>query len=123
MDQHYATFVELLASMSPDLEAARIETIDWWQPDEPPSTAMLAALGHRIAEKLGCLDLDTTQRIFSLVEDGVASGSDSLATAVASGFLEALAGDAVRQPGLWDRVSPLLGPRSLQHAQSWIAPC
>lgn len=114
-------FAGLLAAASGGVKAAHQEVLDDWRPEEPPVTTVFAALGYRIAEEFDSADGDTNRRIFSLIEEAMESDDQSLATAVATGLIEALVTRAVQNESLWKRMAPLLGPLSLHHAEAWLA--
>jgi hypothetical protein len=114
-------FVSLLVAASGGLQATYREVLDEWRPEEPPVTTLFAALGDRIAEDFGRAGVDTNRRMFSLIEQAMESSDRGLVTAVATGLIEALVTRAVRSEGLWKEMAPLLGPRSLHHAEAWLA--
>ncbi|BGE88063.1 hypothetical protein Ms3S1_p21110 (plasmid) [Methylosinus sp. 3S-1] len=115
-------FLGLLVAASGGVKAAYQETLDEWRPEEPPVTTLFAALGDRIAENFGSADVDTNRRLFSLIEQAMESSDQGLVTAVATGLIEALATRAVQSASLWQQMTPLLGPRSLRHAEAWLSP-
>ncbi len=114
-------FVGLLATASGGVQTAYQKVIAEWQPEEPPVTTLFAALGERIAEDFSSAGVDTNRRMFSLIEQAMGSSDQRLVTAVATGLIEALVTRAVRSEGLWDKIGPLLGPRSRHHAAAWLA--
>lgn len=114
-------FVELLAAASGGARAAYHEVLDEWRPDEPPTTILFSALGNQIAEEFNCADTETNNRVFSLIEQAMQSNDQRLTTAVATGLIEALVNRAVQSAGLWNEMAPLLGPKSLHHAEAWLS--
>jgi hypothetical protein len=114
-------FVSLLAAASGGVQAAYQEALFEWRPEEPPVTTLFAALGDRIAEDFGRAGFDANRRIFSLIEQAMESSDQGLVTAVATGLIEALVTRAVRTDHLWKEMASLLGPRSLHHAEAWLA--
>ena len=114
-------FVELLAAASGGARAAYHEVLDEWRPDEPPTTILFSALGNQIAEEFNCADTETNNRVFSLIEQAMQSNDQRLTTAVATGLIEALVNRAVQSTGLWNEMAPLLGPKSLHHAEAWLS--
>ncbi|OAI23998.1 hypothetical protein A1351_18505 [Methylosinus sp. R-45379] len=110
-----------LVAASGGVQAAYEEILDAWGSEEPPVTTLLAALGYRIAEDFDSTDVDANRRLFSLIEQAMESGDNGLRTVVATGLIEALAVRAVQTEGLWKRMAPLLGPRSLYHAEAWLS--
>ena len=114
-------FIELLIAMSGGLLATHQTTLDEWRPDVPPVTTLFAALGARIAVESDDASEATNQKIFSLVEGAMECGDTQLTTAVATGLLEGLVGRAARTTGKLERITPFLGPRSLQHVKAWMS--
>ncbi|GAB1848684.1 hypothetical protein MyNCGM683_35600 [Achromobacter xylosoxidans] len=111
----------LLSVVSNRAQTAYQDVIDEWQPEEPPVTESFAALGYQIAEDCRCADTDANLRTFSLIEEAMESGDQELLTAVATGLIEALVTRAAQVEGLWAQVAPVLGPRSLHHAEGWLS--
>ncbi|WP_138411839.1 hypothetical protein [Stutzerimonas nosocomialis] len=114
-------FVGLLVKTSDGVQAAYQEVLSEWQPDKPPVTTLFAALGDRIAVDFVCAGAPANRRIFFLIEQAMESSDQELVTAVATGLIEALVTRAVRSDGLWKQMAPLLGPKSLHHAEAWLA--
>lgn len=114
-------FVGLLVAASGGVQAAYQEALDEWRPEKPPVTTLFAALGDRIAEDFGRTGVDTNRRIFSLIEQAMESRDQELVAAAATGLIEALVTRAVRSERLWKEMAPLLGLRSLHHAEAWLA--
>ncbi|KAA5918991.1 hypothetical protein F1536_29020 [Achromobacter xylosoxidans] len=115
-------FIRCLFSVVSDrAQTAYRDVIDEWQPEEPPVTELFAALGYQIAEDFRCADTDANLRTFSLIEKAMESGDQELITAVATGIIEALVTRAAQVEGLWAQVAPVLGRRSLHHAESWLS--
>lgn len=121
MEPSCKNFVNLLTQLSPGLEATQRETLSDWLPDDPPITTMFAALGDRIADDFDRVSQQVNQQIFNLLETAMESGDIALVTAVATGLIEALVSRAAQVEGLWLRMRPFLGFRSLLHAQAWLA--
>lgn len=113
-------FIRLLSVASNGVQEAYQDVLDEWRPEEPPVTMLFAALGYRIADDFFCTNTDANLRIFSLIEQAVESGDQELLTAVTTGLIEALVTRAVQIEGLWSQLVPMLGPRSLQHADAWL---
>lgn len=121
MDVRCQEFIDSLIALSHGLRAAWRETVEYWKPDEPPITTLFAAFGHRIAEDFDNVGADANRRVFLLIEKAMGSGHTELVTAVATGLIEALVAQAAQREGLWQRMSPSLGPLSLHHANAWLA--
>ena len=114
-------FVSFLIAASGAIQAAYQEVLDEWRPEQPPITTLFAALGNRIAADFGSAGVDTNRRVFTLIEQAMESSDQALVTAVATGLIEALVTRAAQSESLWKEMTPLLGPRSLHHAEAWFA--
>lgn len=122
MEKSCYEFIDALIEQPAGLQATYWETIEYWAPDEPPVTTLFAALGARIAEDFNNTEMHENLRIFRLVETALTSGNTELATAVATGLIEAIIARAWRQKDLWPHISPMLGDLSRKHAEAWLAP-
>lgn len=123
MEKSCHKFINTLIERTASLQATYRETIDYWEPDEPPVTTMFAALGSRIADDFDSIETDINWITFRLIEEAMAGDDNNLKTAVATGLLEAIIATAWRHEGLWSRISPMLGDMSRKHADAWLAPC
>lgn len=120
MKESIALFIRELVALAPGLGAAYQDTIDYWGPDEPPVTVALSDLGHRVVDDFSSVDATVNESVFRAIESALGSGDGEVATAVATGILEAMIGRAIRV-GIWERVQPMLGERSTSHAAVWTA--
>ena len=118
----HEVFLGSLIDASSGIRAAYQEVQDEWLPEEPPITRLYAALGYRIAEEFPSADVATNRHIFSLIEEAMEKGDRNLMVAVATGLIEALATRSSQIENLWQQIEPHLGPRSLHHAEAWLAP-
>ncbi|UJB19124.1 MULTISPECIES: DUF7674 family protein [Lysobacter] len=114
-------FLSLLVATSDGVQAIYQEVVDDWLPEDPPVTTLFAALGDRIAEEFTDGGADSNLHIFALIEQAMENGDEKLATAVATGLIEAMVARAVQSENQWKQMAPLLGPRSLHHAESWLS--
>ena len=115
-------FVEALVRESPGLQAVYREDLDYWAPDEPPVTVLFGALGRRIVEEFEQAGTDANQRIFALIESGMADKDlqGEFSTALATGLIEALVNKAERM-NLWQPISESLGKLSRDYVDAWFA--
>ncbi|MFI8384437.1 hypothetical protein [Pseudomonas sp. NPDC079086] len=121
MDEDCRGFIAALIAQAPALESALRETLEYWEPDEPPVTILFAALGERMVDEFNSAGADANQRRFHLIESAMNSSNSDLVTAVATGLLEAIVSAASRQEGLLPRVSLMLGKLSRRHVNAWLA--
>ncbi len=115
-------FLDSLGAISAGVKSAEQEMLKEWFPELPPVTTLFAAVGYRIAEDFDKNGEQINRSLFSLIESAMKSDDLVLGTAVATGLLEALVGRVAQEEGLWVRISPLLGPSSLHHAEAWMSP-
>lgn len=113
-------FLPLLLSASAGVRAEHRKVVEAWAPEQAPVTVLYGALGFRIAREFAATDIETCRRLFALIEQAMERGDTALATAVATGLIEALGTYAVQVEGLWETIAPLLGPRSRHHAEAWL---
>jgi len=112
-------FLLSLASKSPVLNETLDRCFLRWRPEEPPITVAFGELGHAVGEHFHDLPIETQQKIFAQIEEGMVSSDEGLATAVATGLIEALVTESDRRTELWSQFEKLLGPESLKHAVCW----
>ncbi|UFZ03819.1 hypothetical protein LQG66_32225 [Bradyrhizobium ontarionense] len=116
----YEEFVRELTAASSNVQATYQAVVNDWRPESPPVTVLFGYLGDQIADDFSHVGIDVNRRIFSLVEQAMESRDQRLLTATATGLIEALANRAGRTRGQWEQIVPLLGPRSLHHAEAWL---
>jgi hypothetical protein len=121
MENSYREFINILIEQSAGLRATYHETLEYWEPDEPPITTLFGELGGQIVEDFYKVGKDVNQQIFKLIEAAMASGDDKLITAVATGLIEAIVAKAARQEDLWRNVSLMFGDLSRKHAEAWLS--
>lgn len=123
-------YLDLLAVSEVLAAADRAEIASWRGPDAddtdldpaggdvPPLSIRLGTLGRKFAEHSTELTAQQRHEVLRVLEEVQVSGTESDATAVATGFFEALlsAGDrgSDLRP-LW----PDIGPRSRAHCLAW----
>jgi hypothetical protein len=121
MNAQFVSFVQKVTALSPGLGAAHQETLNYWAPDSPPLTVALGELGRRVVDDFNSVDFATNDAVFNAIEDAFANGDWELSTAVATGMIEAIVGQAIRI-GIWDEVLPMFGKLSASHAIAWASP-
>ena len=90
-------------------------------PDMEMPVLWMSSVGHAIAAVLPSLPAASQRAVLDLVEDQMASGSELLRTAVATGLLEALAHDMDRARVPRNLVLSLLGGQSRAYLDAWDA--
>ena len=114
------TLIEELAAGSEVLSMALREADEYWAPDSPPATTLLADYARRLVQFSANPALPETQRALLIVESAMVSGDLELMTIAATGFIEGLTRCASRQNVLAPFLAAL-GPKSRCHADAWLA--
>ena len=118
MNEDTQRFLAEITALSNGLAEAHRETIEYWEPDSPPVTIAFAEIGHRLVDEFEAMDPGTRTSVFHLIEERIESDDEELATAIATGLIEGMAGRAARC-GNWDSVRAEFGPLSRFHADAW----
>ncbi len=91
---------------------------DWG--NNVPITILFSGIGIFVVNYFDKLsDLDKGY-IFDRIEYGLNSGDDSLKTAIATGFLEALYSRSSENKVLWGRIEAHLGKKSREYIVAWL---
>jgi hypothetical protein len=117
--EEFTRFVEKLAAITPAIGDALEADGEQRTPDMEMPVLWMSSVGHAVAAVLPALPAATRVAVLDVVEGGMASGSEPLRTAVATGLLEALAHDMDRARVPRDLVAPLLGAQSRAYLDAW----
>lgn len=91
----------------------------WKGEDDLPFTSLFSNIGTAIACDIPIFDEATCSEIFSHIELGMNSDDEYLATAVATGLVEALVNASDDNSVLWHKIESHLGFESKKHALAW----
>jgi hypothetical protein len=94
--------------------AARKQAVDDWGSDIP-ATLLFSTLGKAIANRLRVLTAEEKAAVFCLIEKGMQSDDSALRTLVATGLLESLASQIVKDAELETLTNTLLGAESRRY--------
>jgi hypothetical protein len=122
MNKHCQNFIRSLDAAFPSTKKIESDMASEWAPEEPPVTTLFAAVGYEIAESFDSNDEAVNRSLFALIEKSMDSADPMLGVAVATGLIEGMATRAAQVDGLWARITPQLGPKSLSHANAWLSP-
>jgi hypothetical protein len=120
MRESITRFIREITDISLGLKSTYDNTVAYWNPDEPPTTAALSDLGHKIVDDLNLQELSANEAVFLAIEDAMNSDDEDLSTAVATGMIEGIISRASRT-GVWEKIRPILGPASAHYADAWIS--
>lgn len=112
--------IEALAHDSEILKLTLREADQYWAPEAPPVTTVLASFAARLVEVSADPAAPGTQIALHIVETAMTSGDGDLVTAAATGFIEGLTASASRH-AVMPQFLAALGPRSRKHAEAWLA--
>ena len=121
MNEQAVSFIQEITALSSGLSLAYQETINYWAPHSPPLTVALSSLGRRVVTDFNSVDFATNEAVFNVIERAFAKGDWELSTAVATGMIEAIVGEAIHV-GIWGEILPLFGKLSASHALAWASP-
>lgn len=113
--EYLKRFGEIHHSIS---KAIRNEFADW-EPEPPPNTVVMSAIGHTIATHAKEMSSSELEAIFREVERQLIEGSESIRSAVATGLLEALLHVESDKQFDFKVVVSYLGPRSVEYCREW----
>lgn len=119
--EEFMRFTERLATITPAIGDALEADGEQRTPDMEMPVLWMSGVGHAVAAALPGLPAASQRAVLDLVEDGMASGSELLRTALATGLLEALANDMDRARVPRDLVVPFLGAQSKAYLDAWDA--
>ncbi len=114
-----SSFITYVAGLTPGLYAARQDTIDFWTPDEAPSTIAFADLGERVVDDFHWAGPAANTAVFRAIESAFASEDLELTLVVANGMVYGIV-DRALNLGLWDDIRPMLGPMAASCADRWV---
>lgn len=116
-------FMQSIGAIMPEAKKIEHDMASEWATGEPlPVTTLFAAVGYEVAESFDSNDEAVNRSLFALIEQGMGSADPMLGVAVATGLIEGMATRAAQVDGLWERITPQLGPKSLSHANAWLGP-
>lgn len=122
MNKYCQDFMYSIEEILPKAKQIEGEMVNEWSPEEPPVTTLFAAVGYEVAESFDSNNEAVNRSLFALIEQGMDSADPMLGVAVATGLIEGMATRAAQVDGLWARIIPQLGPKSLSHANAWLSP-
>jgi hypothetical protein len=117
--EEFTRFMEGLAAITPAVGDALEADGEPRTPDMEMPVLWMSSVGHAVAATLPALAPDAQRAVFDAVERGMSSGGELLRTALATGFLEALAHDMDRAAVPRELVTPLLGRSSRAYLDAW----
>lgn len=118
--------------MPPDIEIARAfaglarataeafqRREDEWRPGELPVIVAMAYIGHELVGHIENVSVDELRAIFKFAEETMLRGTEPAATAIATGFLEAILAEASEERVDFRRFAPFLGSECKRYCREW----
>ncbi|MCR6033068.1 hypothetical protein GGQ22_16710 [Nocardioides sp. zg-579] len=119
MSDEYQAFIDAVLEAAPEVgDALRAQGEDT-APDLEIPVLWLGLVGRAVATCLPRMSPDVASRVFGTVEHHLAHGSESMSTAVATGFLESVAGAVSADRLAPDLLAGVLGPESRAYIDAW----
>ncbi|EPO3623564.1 hypothetical protein ACT90E_000904 [Salmonella enterica] len=119
MDKIIADYVDKFSSFSDSISETIGSVNEYWIPDESPLIMLFSQIGKSLVAIFSELDCVKNELLFKYIEDGMASDNDELATAIATGLVEAIVTSTDANQHLWGEIEGLLGVKSKEHALAW----
>lgn len=120
MNKNLKEYLSLFFVLSDEIQILLNEFDHEWENDEdPPYIFLFSKIGKVIANNVFLFDYKKQIEIFSHIECGINSDNEYLATAVATGLVEALVNVSDSNPELWNKIESHLGTESKKHAIAW----
>lgn len=120
MNKNLKEYLSLFFVLSDEIQILLNEFDHEWENDEdPPYVFLFSKIGKVIANNVFLFDYKKQIEIFSHIESGINSDNEYLATAVATGLVEALVNVSDGNPELWNKIESHLGTESKKHAIAW----
>jgi hypothetical protein len=91
----------------------------FWEDEVPLSTLVMGDLGQCVLTKSDSFSDDDMRRIFSLVEKEITSTDEEKGTAIATGFVEAMASFGDYHPVELERALTFIGKESMAYLEAW----
>jgi hypothetical protein len=110
--------IRMLSEALPQLRDERDRLHGEWQPDSPPITVLMGALGRVLGESLDSLDDDAVERIAGVIESLLLTGTEDVKNGVATGLLESVVASSETAPGA-TRLLTRLGPEARNYCRAW----
>lgn len=119
MDQIINNYLKKMASFSTVI-LEKIESVNkYWSPEEPPVIVLFSQIGKTLARIYPSFENAQKESVFQHIEEGMTSTNDELATAVATGLIEAIVTSTDGDHLLWAKIEKSLGHKSKEHALAW----
>ncbi|EDI8334403.1 hypothetical protein GEL21_23180, partial [Salmonella enterica] len=90
MDKMIADYVDKFSSFSDSISETIGSVNEYWIPDESPLIMLFSQIGKSLVAIFSELDCFKKELLFKYIEDGITSDNDELATAIATGLVEAI---------------------------------
>ncbi|EAP4998781.1 hypothetical protein DEK44_00265 [Salmonella enterica] len=119
MDKMIADYVDKFSSFSDSISETIGSVNEYWTPDESPLIMLFSQIGNSLVAIFSELDCVKKELLFKYIEDGITSDNDELATAIATGLVEAIVTSTDANQYLWGEIEGLLGVKSKEHALAW----
>lgn len=120
MNKNFKEYLSPFFVLSDEIQMLLNEFYDEWEGDDnPPYIYLYSNIGRIIANNIFLFDDKKQIEIFSHIESGINSKDEYLATAVATGLIEALVSESDNNTELWHIIENHLGIESKKHALAW----
>ncbi|GKW01866.1 hypothetical protein PEC301877_06810 [Pectobacterium carotovorum subsp. carotovorum] len=119
MDKYVNEYLSVFTHKSEYIKNEANQSIEYWLPDPPPTILLFSLVGKALVNQLALLRESDKLNFFQHIEMGINSENTDLATAVATGLVEALITASDEDESVWGKIENYLHSESKNHALSW----
>ncbi|MCA6963831.1 hypothetical protein [Pectobacterium odoriferum] len=119
MDKYINEYLSVFTQKSEYIKNEVNQSIEYWLPDPPPTILLFSLVGKALVKQLALLRESDKLIFFQHIEMGINSENADLATAVATGLVEALVTASDEDESVWGKIENYLHSESKNHALSW----
>ncbi|MDX6915003.1 hypothetical protein R9X49_07760 [Pectobacterium carotovorum] len=104
MDEYVNEYLSMFTQRSEYIKNEVNNSIEYWLPDPPPTILLFSLVGKALVNQLALLRESDKLNFFQHIEMGVTSENTDLATAVATGLVEALVTASDEDESVWGKL-------------------
>ncbi|UAY94274.1 hypothetical protein KSL88_09950 [Pectobacterium polaris] len=119
MVEYINEYLSMFTQRSEYIKNEVSNSIKYWFPDDPPTVLLFSLVGKALVNQLALLRESDKLIFFQHIEMGITSENTDLATAVATGLVEALVTASDEDESVWEKIENYLHSESKNHALSW----
>jgi hypothetical protein len=113
------TAIAALIGTADNLRIAHNQVVADWSPDAPPLTLVFSILGRRLCSHAEATSEQEWKQVFTIVDQLIKVGDESVKDAVTTGMLEAMLAEASAGRCDFSRFARYLGAETKAYCRAW----